>query len=505
MKCFCVGIMLLLVLLFQLISMFRRCWVDVVILKVAKLHKINFEVAPFLWIMLLRLCFCAIRFPFGLVIRFITKHAFEREAATMGVTVKAYRADNVPFGSREFLADLEVQNQLITFSGTGAHHQNGVAERAIGTITRWARSMLLHAVLHWPDQTEVNLWPFAMEYAVYLVESSCPRNSPCTHPLNYFPDPNSARMTISYGPMFGAVRFMSWILALQDGKKLPKWEPRARRGQFVGFSPSHSSTVGRILNPRTGHISPQYHCVYDDLFSTVPNADSGGLVDVDPFRADQWEKLVSAGTERIPVDPDDHLYSRIFIRIGFLLLNFWNANGLVLVVVIIVLLWVRIRLQREMGQSGSDDGPEPGPNGGPEPDPEVDLLEDPIHLRILMNHQTIPMRTQQLNKLYVVQQVPRPNRRFIGDQWQNYQSTLSTQQRIRSGVLNHQFLNALDWETNDLRSWSWTQMHSMLQRETDPDDNTLEEFHPTVLATKANSDDNPNWDQAMSGPDRAGT
>jgi hypothetical protein len=57
---------------------------------------------------------------------------------------------------------------------------------------------------------------------------------------------------------------------LQDGKKLPKWHPRLRRSQFLGTSPDHSTTIGRILILRTGHVSPQFHVVYDDLFSTVP-------------------------------------------------------------------------------------------------------------------------------------------------------------------------------------------------------------------------------------------
>jgi transposase InsO family protein len=98
----------------------------------------------------------------------LSKRAFERDAQSMGISIKSYRADNVPFGSQEFMADLTNHNQTISFSGTGAHHQNGVAERAIGTITRWARTMLLHSVLHWPDKIDLALWPFAVDYAVYL-------------------------------------------------------------------------------------------------------------------------------------------------------------------------------------------------------------------------------------------------------------------------------------------------------------------------------------------------
>jgi hypothetical protein len=40
-------------------------------------------------------------------------------------------------------------------------------------------------------------------------------------------------------------------------------------GIYVGRPPSHASNVGLILNPRTGHVSLQFHVVYDDDFMTV--------------------------------------------------------------------------------------------------------------------------------------------------------------------------------------------------------------------------------------------
>ena len=56
---------------------------------------------------------------------------------------------------------------------------------------------------------------------------------------------------------------------LQDGMKIPKWEPCSRGAQFVGFSPLHSSMVGLVRNLRTGNISPQFHVVYNNYFETV--------------------------------------------------------------------------------------------------------------------------------------------------------------------------------------------------------------------------------------------
>jgi hypothetical protein len=41
-------------------------------------------------------------------------------------------------------------------------------------------------------------------------------------------------------------------------------------GVYIGRSPSQASIVGLILNPRTGHVSPQFHVIYYDDFTTVP-------------------------------------------------------------------------------------------------------------------------------------------------------------------------------------------------------------------------------------------
>ena len=63
---------------------------------------------------------------------------------------------------------------------------------------------------------------------------------------------------------------------LQSGQSMvPKLESRARMGIYVGPSPTHASSVGLILNPRTGHVSPQFHVIYDDDFTTASYLRSG--------------------------------------------------------------------------------------------------------------------------------------------------------------------------------------------------------------------------------------
>ena len=55
----------------------------------------------------------------------------------------------------------------MTYCGTGAHHQNE-AERAIQTVTRWARTLIIDAAIHWPDEVDLDLWPMAMTHAVWV-------------------------------------------------------------------------------------------------------------------------------------------------------------------------------------------------------------------------------------------------------------------------------------------------------------------------------------------------
>jgi hypothetical protein len=227
------------------------------------------------------------------------KRAFEREAMSNSVTIRGYHADNVPFNSQEWRNDINSKNQGLPLSGTGAHHQNGIAKRTIKTIVSWARAMLLHAVLHWPEQADLTLWPFALEYAIFI--------------WNHLPNQQS---TLCPEEIFsGSKVVVSGILCrlrvwgcpvyvldprLQDGKKLPKWHPRARRGMFLGFSTQHSSTVGRILNLVTGYISPHYHVVYGKLFSTVTTTQLQleALGNNNVFTLEHWNDLITSGYER---------------------------------------------------------------------------------------------------------------------------------------------------------------------------------------------------------------
>jgi hypothetical protein len=87
---------------------------------------------------------------------------------------------------------------------------------------------------------------------------------------------------------------------LQDGHTVPKWKPLARRGQFLGYSPEHSSSIGLILNTTTGKIIPQYHVVHGDYFTTVPSVYS-----TKTFDAVSWKAILQTGVERYLLDDID--------------------------------------------------------------------------------------------------------------------------------------------------------------------------------------------------------
>ena len=203
-----------------------------------------------------------------------SKHRFEADVAQCGVTVQKYRTDNGrDFTSYKWEQELEQNKQTPTFSGVGAQHQNALAERSIQTVCNMARTMLLHLQIHWPDEYDTKLWGFALDYAVWLWN-----HTPCKDnglaPIEIFCGTKTSCEYLRRAKVFGAPVYVL-DHRLQNGNKIPKWKPRARRGMFLGFSPHHSSSVGLILNLQTGTISPQFHYIIDSKFTTVPGGLSG--------------------------------------------------------------------------------------------------------------------------------------------------------------------------------------------------------------------------------------
>lgn len=227
------------------------------------------------------------------------KHSFERTCGFAGIDIDGYRSDQGIFKSEAFQKDLKVHGQTIDFSAVGGKHQNGAAERAIRTISDLARANLLHAQLHWPDKTDLSLWPMAVDYAVYIYNNT-PRKDTKLAPIEIWTGCKSNYQVLRSAHVWGCPVYVLEP-KLQDGKKIPKWQPRSRRGQFLGRSTKHASSAALIENVTTGSISTQFHVVFDDWFATVSSTNS--MDDVE--HPDEWEEIVIKSREKIIDDTDD--------------------------------------------------------------------------------------------------------------------------------------------------------------------------------------------------------
>jgi hypothetical protein len=142
-----------------------------------------------------------------------------------------------------------------------------------------ARSFMVHASLHWTDRglDDISLWPFAVKHAVWLYNRVPNRISDLTL-LELLTKSKADHQDLLRCHVWGCLAIVLEP-QLQNDQKLPKWNRRARVGQFLGFLDKHSSLVANVGHLSTGYMSPQFHVVFDDLFETViRNGDNDAVI-----------------------------------------------------------------------------------------------------------------------------------------------------------------------------------------------------------------------------------
>ena len=195
-----------------------------------------------------------------------SKTEFEQFSARYNVKIQNIRADNGVYSAQLFKDACLKQQQNLTFCAVGAHWQNGIAERFIGMITQHARTILLHAMAKWPDVVTEVFWTYALQHAVIFHNSSIRKEKTKT-PFEAFTGETPPWHESDFR-VFGSP---TYILQkeLQDGSSVGRWKPRAWPGVYIGTSTCHSIAIPLIYNPRTTHVTPQFHVIFEEYFHTV--------------------------------------------------------------------------------------------------------------------------------------------------------------------------------------------------------------------------------------------
>ena len=429
-----------------------------------------------------------------------SKNKLEREAMRHGIKIASYRGDNGVYRSAEFMADCEKKNQALDFSGVGAHHHNGTAERAIRTITTCARAMMIHAMIHNPNEVNLDLWPFAVKYAVYLW-NKMPKEDGGKSPEEVFYSVISDHQHLRDAKVFGCP---AYVLdpRLQDGKKIPKWSPRSRLGQFLGRSEVHAGTVGLIRNLRTGKITPQYNVVYDNHFTTVNAETHEDNVPV----PEGFDKLFEFSREYLFDDDDDAVVrppstststeeSQTPKRVSF-------------------------DLDRDSSQvSEGDDAVTSFPEGDETiEDPEAFFdsvdVEDNFDVDSEVDDVTDDIDDPPVySSQYPTRSRKAPNRFSSNEEYTKYYGAnaylvylFSEDEDGRTkGILNEheKFIQCSDLQQGHSAMTQQFDMLSLLEQD-DFDEELIYSIHPLAFAARANAEDTPRYDEAMHSPDAEG-
>lgn len=79
------------------------------------------------------------------------KMAFEQYAATHGMRIQGYHANNGMFAENAFVNIVKKLGQHVMFCGINAHHQNGKAKKRIWDLQDQARAIMMQAINKWPQ------------------------------------------------------------------------------------------------------------------------------------------------------------------------------------------------------------------------------------------------------------------------------------------------------------------------------------------------------------------
>ena len=115
--------------------------------------------------------------------------------------------------------------------------------------------MMLHGLHKWSSMLSVHLWPYGLQMANDICNSTPCKGSDIT-PIELFSGVTICPKLKHYHS-FGCPTYVL-DKELQAQKSLPKWRSIARLGIYLGPSPNHSRSVSLVFNPHTGHVTRNF-------------------------------------------------------------------------------------------------------------------------------------------------------------------------------------------------------------------------------------------------------
>jgi hypothetical protein len=143
----------------------------------------------------------------------------------------------------------------------------------------------------WPQMIDQMFWPFAIKAAAEQMNSLHIDTEGHT-PESKFYGVNIVNIPVkTFHTMFCSCYVLDSSRLHNAGSiGPPKWEPRSNIRVYLGHSLFHAGSVALVYNPSTGHVSPKYHDVIDDDFTTVPYMEAGTI-------PTHWSDLLQSSSE----------------------------------------------------------------------------------------------------------------------------------------------------------------------------------------------------------------
>jgi hypothetical protein len=142
----------------------------------------------------------------------------------------------------------------------------------------------------WPQMVDQMFWPFAIKAAAKVM------NSLHIDTDGHTPKSKVYSVNIENIPVktIHTMFYPCYVLdsRLHNASSIgpQKWELRSNIFVYLGHFLFHAGSVALVYNPSTGHVSSQYHVVFDEDFTMVPYMEAGMI-------PPHWSDLVHSSSE----------------------------------------------------------------------------------------------------------------------------------------------------------------------------------------------------------------